>query len=134
MKQITLILFIIISFSFQSNKSYPNNAQNDINLICSGKWHLEYMKVAGNKIPLPAEMIENTWVIFHSDGTTEGMNQEGELTKGKWEYFKEIRSIKGTTTDEEETHIQKIISISESKFVVSAIQHEHEYITGFTKR
>jgi|GEM_PF-3216604 len=132
MKQITLIIFTLISFSLQSNKSYSNNSEDDISLICSGKWHLEYMKISGEKIPLPAEMIENSWVIYHPDGIAEGMDKEGLPTKGKWKYLKEIRSIKAT--DDEETNIQKIISISETKLVVTTTQHEHEIIIGFTKR
>lgn len=132
MKQITIIVFTLISFSFQSNNSYPNDAQDDINLICSGKWHLEYMKVLGEKIPLTPAMIENSWVIYFSDGRAVGMDIEGLPTIGKWEYLKEIRALK--VTDEEETDIQKIISISESEFVVSTTQHEHEYIIGFSKK
>lgn len=132
MKPITLIIFTLISFSFQSNISYPDDTQNDVNLICSGKWQLEYMKVLGKKIPLPTDMIENSWVIFYSDGRTEGMDQQGLPTTGKWEYLKEIRSIRAI--DEEETNIQKIISISKAKFVYSTTQHEQEIIVGLTKK
>ena len=127
MKKIVMIILILISFSFQSNY-----IQDDISLICSGKWHLEYMEVSGEKIPLPPEMIKNSWVIYYKDGKAEGMDQNGVLSTGKWMYLKEKRAIE--VTDKKEKDIQKIVSISDSKLVFLANKHGQEITIGFTKR
>jgi hypothetical protein len=129
MKQITLIIFTLISFSFQSNISYPDDNKDDISLICSGKWLIEYMAVSGKKTPFPSEMKENSWAIFYRDGRVEGMNTEGLATNAKWEYLKEIRAIR--TITEEGSDIQKIVSISTNKMVVSLPGNEIE--VGLTK-
>ncbi len=127
MKKTVMILLTLISLSFQSNY-----IQDDISLICSGKWYIEYMEVAGNKIPLPPEMIKNSWVIYYTDGRAEGMDQKGVLKTGSWEYLKEKRALK--VTDKEEIDIQKIISINSSKLVFSTNKHGQEMIIGFTKK
>jgi hypothetical protein len=129
MKQITLIVFTLISFSFQSNKSYPNNSQDDISLICSGKWHIEYLVLSGNKTTFTSEMKETSWAIFYRDGKVRGMNTEGLYPKGKWEYLKEIRAIR--TRGKKGSDIQKIVSLSNNKMVVSLVGNEVEI--GLTK-
>lgn len=127
MKKVGLIILTLILFSFQSNY-----IQNDISLICSGKWHLEYIEISEKKIPLSPDMEKNSWAIYYSDGRVEGMDKNGDPTNGKWEYLKETRAIK--LTEKEKTDIQKIIFISDSKLVVSTNQHEQEIIIGFTKK
>lgn len=127
MKKIGVVILTLVSFSFQSNY-----IQNDISLLCSGKWHLEYIEISEKKIPLPPNMEKNSWAIYYSDGRVEGMDQDGMPTNGKWEYLEETRAIK--VTEKEETGIQKIISISDSKLVFSVNQHEQEMIIGFTKK
>lgn len=127
MKKITIILLTIISFSFQSN-----NIQDDMELICSGKWYIEYIEVAGKKVPLPPDMIKNCWAIFYADGNAEGMDQKGVVTKGKWEYLKEERAIKSFY--ENEIEVQKIVAISNAKLVCAKDQGGHEMKIGFTKR
>ena len=129
MKQITLIVFTLISFSFQSNKSYPNDSQDDISLICSGKWHIEYIAMSGKKTAFSSEMKETSWTIFYRDGRVKGMNTEGLYPKGKWEYLKEIRAIR--TRREKGSDIQKIVSLSKNKMVVSLAGNDIEI--GFTK-
>lgn len=127
MKKTAIIILVLVSFSFQSNY-----IQDDINLICSGKWHLEYVEISGEKIPLPPKMIKNSWSMYYSDGKAEGMDQNGVLNTGKWVYLKEKRALK--VTDEQETVIQKIVSINDSKLVFSINKHEQEITLGFTKR
>jgi hypothetical protein len=129
MKQITLIVFTLISFSFQSNKSYPNEYQDDISLICSGKWHIEYIEMSGKKTTFSSEMKEISWAIFYRDGRVNGMNTEGLYTKRKWEYLKEIRAIK--TIKGKDSDIQKIVSLNNNKMVVSLPGKEIEI--GLTK-
>jgi len=128
MKKIILVLITFILLSFQSDY-----VKEDTKLICSGKWYIEYMKVAEKEIPLPPEMIKNSWAKYSLDGRVEGMDQDGKLNSGKWEYLKETRTIK-LLGKEEETTLQKIVSINDSKMVLSITKHGYETIAGFTKK
>ena len=127
MKKITIILLTIISFSFQSN-----SIQDDMGLICSGKWFVEYIEVAGEKAPLPPDVLKNCWTIFYADGNAEGMDQKGIPMKGKWEYLKEERAIKSIY--ENDVNIQKIVTISNTKLVCAMDQGGQEMKIGLTKR
>ncbi len=126
MKRIIIITLLIIS-SIQTIKA---QTENEFKLITSGKWHIEYMEMSGQKKALPAEMQQNNWVIFHANGKQEGM-EEGKKYVGKWEFDKEKRIIK--TNDLDGIVEQKLISVTKDKLIVSVKEQGAEMIMGMKK-
>ncbi|MFD1095604.1 hypothetical protein [Salegentibacter chungangensis] len=126
MKKIILFTFLLIS-AFQTIKAQE---KDEFELLTSGKWHLEYVEMAGQKMELPAEMQKNNWVIFHPDGKQEGM-EEGHKYTGKWEYDRSEKIIR--TDDLDGRTDQKLISVSENKLIVSVKEQGAEMIMGMRK-
>ncbi len=126
MKRIIIFTLLIFS-SIQTIKAQEGN---EFELITSGKWHIEYMEMSGQKMTFPSEMQQSTWVIFHVDGKQEGM-EEGNKYIGTWEYDKEKRIIK--TNDLDGIVEQKLISVTENKLIVSVIEQGAIMIMGMTK-
>ena len=127
MKKIVLIVLTILSFAFT-----PKNIQNDKNLISSGKWRMEYVEIAGKKVPLPADMIKKSWATYHTDGRTEGVDQKGTPFNGKWEYLQGKRAIK--VSQQGKITIQQILSISNSKLIYLIKQQQQEVKVCLTKK
>ncbi|MDO6492441.1 MULTISPECIES: hypothetical protein [unclassified Cellulophaga] len=126
MKKIIFAVFLILT-SFQILSAQK---KSDFDLITSGKWHLEYVEMAGQKMKLPVEMQKNSWVIFHSDGKQEGM-EEGRKYIGKWKFDKLKKIIR--TDDLDGKVDQKLISVTENKLVVSVKEQGADMIMGMTK-
>ena len=123
----TIIITLLIISSIQTIKAQE---ENEFELITSGKWHIEYMEMSGQKMTLPAEMQQNNWVIFHANGKQEGM-EEGKKYVGKWEFDKEKRIIK--TNDLDGIVEQKLISVTKDKLIVSVKEQGAEMIMGMKK-
>ncbi|MFT7898840.1 hypothetical protein VBY74_02535 [Tenacibaculum ascidiaceicola] len=126
MKKIIFLTFLVLT-SLQSLKAQE---KSEFELITSGKWHLEYVEMAGQKMEFPAEMQKMNWVIFHADGKQEGM-EEGQKYMGKWEFDKSKKIIR---TDDLDGKIdQKLISVTENKLIVSVKEQGTEMIMGMKK-
>ena len=123
----TIIITLLIISSIQTIKAQE---ENEFELITSGKWHIEYMEMSGQKMTLPAEMQQNNWVIFHANGKQEGM-EEGKKYVGKWEFDKKKRIIK--TNDLDGIVEQKLISVTKDKLIVSVKEQGEEMIMGMKK-
>jgi len=126
MKKIIFLTLLIIN-SLQAIKAQETN---EFKLITTGKWHLEYVEMSGQKMKIPAEMQKNNWVVFHADGKQEGM-EEGRKYVGKWEYDPSNKIIR---TDDLDGKIdQKLISVSENKLVLSVKEQGTQMIMGMKK-
>lgn len=126
MKRIIIITLLIIS----SIQTINAQEKNELTLITSGKWHIEYMEMGGQKMTLPAEMQKNSWVIFHSSGKQEGM-EEGKKYIGKWEFDKVKRIL--WTNDLDGKSEQKLISVTKNKLIVSIKERGTTIIMGMKK-
>tara|TARA_R110002012_G_scaffold113139_1_gene259111 strand:+ start:40 stop:414 length:375 start_codon:yes stop_codon:yes gene_type:complete len=121
MKKIILLAFLTLT----SLQTLIAQEKNEFDLITSGKWHLEYVEMAGQKMELPAEMQKINWVIFHADGKQEGM-EEGQKYVGKWEFDKSKKII--MTDDLDGKVDQKLISVTENRLIVSVKEQGTEMI------
>lgn len=126
MKKLILLTFLLVS-SFQTIKAQE---KDEVKLLTSGKWHLEYVEMAGQKMELPLEMQNSNWVIFHADGTQEGM-EEGKKYTGKWE-FDESKNVLRTSDLDGKVN-QKLILVTENKLVLSVKEQGAEMIMGMKK-
>ncbi|AUC15898.1 hypothetical protein BTO06_12375 [Tenacibaculum sp. SZ-18] len=126
MKKLIVISLILIS----SLQTIVGQEKNELDLITSGKWYLEYMEMAGQKKSLPIELKENNWMIFHSDGNHEIMTM-GEMNKGKWEYLKDEKTIK--MTDKGKVSNQEIIILNDNELILRFKQGEMEILMGLKK-
>lgn len=126
MRKIIVLSFLILT-SFQSLFAQE---KDEFKLITSGKWYLEYVEMAGQKMELPAEIQKMSWVIFHANGKQEGM-EEGRKYVGKWEFDKSNKIIR--TDDLDGKVDQKLISVTENKLIVSVKEQGSEMIMGMKK-
>lgn len=126
MKKIILLTFLAL-ISLQNIRAQE---KSEFELLSSGKWHLEYVEMAGQKMELPAEMQKMNWVIFHADGKQEGM-EDGQKYVGKWEFDKSNKIIR--TDDLDGKVDQKLISVNENKLIVSVKEQGTEMIMGMKK-
>ncbi|MEO1010921.1 MAG: hypothetical protein AAFX53_06410 [Bacteroidota bacterium] len=126
MKKIILLTFLVLT----SSQNLIAQEKDEFELITSGKWHLEYVEMAGQKVELPAEMQKMNWVIFHADGKQEGM-EEGQKYVGKWKFDKSKKII--TTDDLDGKVDQKLISVTENRLIVSVKEQGTEMIMGMKK-
>lgn len=126
MKKIILLTFLAL-ISLQNIRAQE---KNEFELLSSGKWHLEYVEMAGQKMEVPAEMQKMNWVIFHADGKQEGM-EDGQKYAGKWEFDKSNKIIR--TDDLDGKVDQKLISVNENKLIVSVKEQGTEMIMGMKK-
>jgi len=116
MKKLTLLILLIV-LSFQTISSQE---QNERNLITSGKWHIEYVEMDGQKMDYSTEMQENNWIIFHRDGKYEGMF--GNKRIGHWELGKEGKIIE--INEQNQKSEQKLISVSKNELIISTEDEE----------
>lgn len=124
MKQLLIIAFLVIS-------NYSLGQEIDIKeLICSGKWHLEYLEMDGDKDYLSESEQKTNWVLFSTNGNLEVL-EEGENYSGTWEYLAEKGVLR--TNDRDGKVDQKIIKITKSVFIVSVIDFGEEIIMGMRK-
>lgn len=126
MKKLIVITLILIS----SLQTIAGQEKNELDLITSGKWYLEYMENAGQKKTLPTELKENNWMIFHSDGKHEVMSFS-ELNFGKWEYSKDERTIK--MTNKGRVSNQEIITLNDNELILRIKDGEIEILMRFKK-
>ena len=126
MNKFVLLTLLIIS-SFQNINSQEKNEKD---LITSGKWHLEYMKMKGKKITLPTKMQKSNWVIFYKNGKQEG-SENGQKYVGKWMFNKKNRIIK--TNDLDGIGLQQLISVTKNKLIVSIEEQGSKMIMGMKK-
>ncbi len=126
MKKLIIITLILIS----SLQTIAGQEKNELELITSGKWYLEYMEMAGQKKSLPIELKENNWMIFHSDGKHEVMTMS-EMNVGKWEYLKDEKTIK--MTDKGQVSNQEIITLNDNELILRFKQGEMEILMGLKK-
>ena len=120
---ITMLLLICLQILQAQGK-------NELKLISSGKWYLEYVKIAGQNMKLTTEMQKENWVIFHEGGKQEGMDQ-GQKYTGSW-YFDSPKRILQTNDLDGKVN-QKLIVVTESELVVSVKEGGIEMIMGMKK-
>jgi len=120
-----IALLIVLSFQIINAQE-----KDEINLITSGKWYIEYMEMSGKKMALSPEIQKNNWVIFHKDGKQEGM-EEGRKYVGKWKFDKKNRILK--TNDLDGKSEQRLISVSKRKLVISVKEKGVEIFMGMRK-
>lgn len=126
MKKLIVISLILIS----TIQTIIGQEKNELDLITSGKWYLEYVEMAGQKKSLPNELKETNWMIFYSNGKQEVMTM-GEMNIGKWEYLKDKKSIK--MTDKGQESIQEIIELNENDLILSFKLGEMKILMGLKK-
>ncbi len=126
MKKLIVISLILIS----SIQTIIGQEKNELDLITSGKWYLEYMEMASQRKALPIELKENNWMIFHSDGKLEVMTM-GEMNIGKWEYLKDEKMIK--MTDKGQDSNQEIVTLNDNELILSFMQGEMKIMMGLKK-
>lgn len=122
-----ILLALLFTTAFQT---LITQEQDDFELITSGKWHIEYVEMSGQKIPMPIEMQNTNWVVFHADGKQEGM-EEGRKYVGKWEYDASKKVIR--TDDLDGKVEQKLISVDQNSLVVSVKEQGVDLIMGMKK-
>lgn len=126
MKKYVVLTFLLFT-SFQILKAQE---KDEFKLITSGRWYLEYVEMAGQKMVLPDEIQKSNWVIFHKDGKQEGLEQ-GKKYTGKWEYDKLKKIIR--TNDLDGKNNQKLISVTENRLIFSVEEEGSEMIVGMKK-
>lgn len=110
------LLFIVVGNVLCNVESYQDS---EISLLMSGKWYLESIEMAGQKIDLPTEMRDESWVIFHKNGKHEFMEM-GQKSEGIWTYQNKKKTI--ITEDRDGKLPQKIINISPHKLKLEIIE------------
>ena len=126
MKKLIVITLLLVS----SMQTIAGQEKNELDLITSGKWYLEYMGNANQKKTYPTELKENNWMIFHSDGKHEVMSFN-ELNFGKWEYYKDKRTIK--MTNKGRISNQEIITLNDNELILRNKDREMEVLMKFKK-
>ncbi|MFT6127593.1 MAG: hypothetical protein ACJAVA_002084 [Flavobacteriaceae bacterium] len=76
--------------SIQSNKQ---TEKIDLELLSSDKWTMDYMIMEGQKIDMPTEKGQESWMIFHKYRKHEIMSI-GEVFISNWEYIESNNSIR----------------------------------------
>lgn len=108
-----------------------NNKISDIRHLTNGKWHLDYIEMSNQKLPLPQDMKDNTYVIFFSDGKHEYFEM-GSKRIGTWEYIEKSRSIK--TLDKDGEIIQHILTLDKANLALKVDEQGQEMVMGMSKR
>ncbi|MFY0604957.1 MAG: hypothetical protein JXQ93_13565 [Flavobacteriaceae bacterium] len=134
MKKIVL-LFVIISLSSFTNTNFQK--QKTIELLCSGKWYINYGIINGVKRNFQEDRRKNTWFLLHKDGTSEAMSTNG-LHKGVWELNNETKNLKFIenskyTQNKDEITVQKIISIDSNELALE-MTNKRQKITLYFKK
>lgn len=126
MKKLIVITLLFLS----SLQTMLGQEKNEIDLITSGKWYLEYMENDGQKKTYITELKENNWMTFHSDGKHEVMSFS-ELIYGKWEYSKDKKTIKMTYLGNVSN--QEIIKLNDNELILKTKNAEIEILKRFKK-
>jgi len=126
MKKLIVITLILLS----SLQTIIGQEKNELDLITSGKWYLEFVENNGQKKTFLTEPKENNWMIFHSDGKHEVMSF-GKLNFGKWEYSEDERTIKMTNMGRVSN--QKIITLNENGMILELKDGSIEILMKFKK-
>jgi hypothetical protein len=132
------LIFLFIAISLSSFTTIQAQKQNTIDLICSGKWYVDYAMVDGIKRELPKERAEKTWLLFYRDGKHDAMSPDG-LHKGTWKLNEKENSITFTenskyTNDKDSVITQKIISISATALVFETSVQGQKFTIHFKKK
>jgi hypothetical protein len=120
-------LGIILIFLTQFIYSQDNEI---LSKICSGKWHLEYLEIDGEKEFLTEVEQKNNWVIFYLDGNHEVLEKD-EKYFGKWKFFADNKIIQ--TNDRDGLVDQRLITITDKILVVSVEEHGEVMLIGMKK-
>ena len=126
MKKLIIITVILIS----SLQTIVGQEKNELDLITSGKWYLDYMKNPSQEKTFPNEQKENNWMIFHPDGKHE-VKSFGVLIFGKWEYSKDEKTIKMINNGMVSTN--KIIKLNDTEMTLEIKQGDIEIMMRFKK-
>ena len=100
----------------QTHSTFIQDEKTDLELLCSGKWNMEYMTMGGERIELPTDEEQASWMIFHKNGKHEIMSF-GDKFKAKWEYKSKGRII--LMIDKDGTMEQKIEKLTETELLLS---------------
>jgi hypothetical protein len=126
MKKSLLLLFTLVSLSFQAIHSQEDHSE----LISSGKWYIEKMTTGEEVLEVPNEIIKSFWMLFSKTGACETSSM-GETSKGTWEYLKKENSIRISIEGDISIHIIDIIN--KEKMVLSAEQEGLKIIISLKK-
>lgn len=138
-KQITmkkiLILFIALTASAFTNPFTQKQSITD--LLCSGKWHIDYAVYDGEKREISEERKKSTWLLFYKDGKHDAMSPNG-LHKGTWELDNDKQHIKfiensNNTHNKDDVVIQKILTLNATQMALETVM-EHKKISIHFKK
>jgi len=122
-------ILIISLLAIISLPTYGQDSEKQ-DMLCSGKWHVEYILFDGDTVKSTPAELRNTWVIFQADGTEEVM-EDGEQYSGTWEVDWDTMVMR--TIDRDGTVDQKILELSPTTFVYFVKETYADVVMGLTK-
>ncbi|MDT7833264.1 hypothetical protein RQM59_12790 [Flavobacteriaceae bacterium S356] len=134
MKKITFLFIAFVAISFTKT---PVQEGAILNLLCSGKWVIEYAMIGDVKREFSEERSKSTWLVFYKDGTNDAMSPEG-LHKGTWKYDAEKKEITFTenskfTKGKDQVTVQKIKQLDKNKLVLETSARNQVFAIHFKK-
>ncbi len=134
MKKIIILFVALTAISFTKT---PIQEGATINLLCSGKWKIDYIELDSNRHDLPKSRRDQTWLMLYKDGTNDAMSPQG-LHKGTWKYNAEKNEITFTENNEltkgqDKVTVQKIKLLNTSKLVLESHKGNRTYTIHFKK-
>lgn len=134
MKKI-IILFVALAAS--SFTKAPLQEGVTTNLLCSGKWIINYAMVGDIKREFSNERSKNTWLVFYKNGTNDAMSPEG-LHKGTWKLDAKKNEITFTenskfTKGKDQVTIQKIKRLTNNELVLETSAGGKAFTIHFKK-
>ena len=121
-----MITVILIS----SLQTVAGQEKNELDLITSGKWYLEYYENGDEKKTYPEELKENNWMRFHSDGKHEVMSFSN-LDSAEWQLSKNKKKIK--MINNVRVAIYEIVKVNENKMILKREEGDITFIMAFKK-
>lgn len=123
-------LIIITLFLITSLQKFAGQEKNELDLITSGKWYLEYLENGDEKKTYTEELKENNWMRFHSDGKHEVMSFSN-LDSAEWQLSKNKKKIKMINNDR--VSIYEIIKVNENKMILKREDGDIKFTMAFKK-
>lgn len=127
MKSIIILFSLLISITSSFKDQEPNI---DLDLLCSGKWNMAYVIMQNERMDLPSEGDQISWMIFHKDGKHEVMSF-GRKFVGTWEYLKESNEIR--MTDPGGSVNQKVKKLTKTELIFMYNLGGNDDIIGLKK-
>lgn len=113
MKYLVTVVTFLVCFSFST---VDVQSKADLTILCATQWRIVSMEINDDKRDLSSEPGEESWMIFHKDGTHEIMSI-GQKHIGKWEYKEKSNTI--VMTDPTGVVEQKIDKLTKEELILS---------------